>query len=518
MGLLRSAATVSSFTLLSRITGLIRDVLIARAFGAGPLTDAFWVAFRIPNLLRRLFAEGAFSQAFVPILGELRSTADTHAVRTLLDRVALLLTLAVMLVTIAGILGAPWVVTLMASGLRAAERQTEFEAAVWMTRMMFPYILCMSLVAFASGVLNTWSRYAIPAFTPILLNLSMIAASLFMVGWFEIPIYALAAGVMIGGFLQLAVQWSALARLGLLPRLNAGISQSRRDPIVRRILRQMLPAILGVSVAQISLLINTNIATWLQPGSVTWLSFADRLMEFPTALLGVALGTVLLPSLSRAYARDDHDAYNALLDWGLRLVVLLGLPAALGLALCSDALVATLFNYGAFSAHDVGQTRVAVMAYSVGLIGLLAIKILAPAFYARQDIRTPVKIAALCLVVTQLLNAVMVPVLAHAGLALSIGLGATLNAGLLAYTLHSRGIYRPNSGWQRFLARALPAQLVLAAVLLAAGPYIDWIQLGSQPGWRIVWLAGLVCTAAAAYFATLWICGFRPSDFTRRVT
>src|SRR5690606_37432898 len=316
-----------------------------------------------------------------------------------------------------------------------------------------------------------------------------------------VPIYALAVGVMAGGVLQLAVQWAALARLGLLPRLlRTSLSESRRDPVVRRILRQMLPAIVGVSVAQISLLINTNIATWLQPGSVTWLSFADRLMEFPTALLGVALGTVLLPSLSRAYAQEDHDRYNALLDWGLRLVLLLGLPAALGLALFSDALVATLFHYGAFGAQDVHQTRLAVMAYAVGLIGLLAIKILAPAFYARQDIRTPVKIAALCLVVTQLLNAVLVPILAHAGLALSIGLGATLNAGLLAYTLHSRGIYRPNSGWQRFLARALPAQLVLAAVLLAAGPYIDWIQLGSQPGWRIVGLARFVRPAAGTDF------------------
>ncbi|MFT0849987.1 murein biosynthesis integral membrane protein MurJ [Achromobacter sp. F4_2707] len=516
MGLLRSAATVSSFTLLSRITGLIRDVLIARAFGAGPLTDAFWVAFRIPNLLRRLFAEGAFSQAFVPILGELRNQSDHDKVRRLLDRVALLLTLAVMLVTILGILGAPWVVSLIASGLRSATRQTEFEAAVWMTRMMFPYILCMSLVAFASGVLNTWSRYAIPAFTPILLNLSMIAASLFLVAWFDVPIYALAVGVMVGGVLQLAVQWAALGRMGLLPRFNAGVSVSWRDPIVRRILRQMLPAIVGVSVAQISLLINTNIATWLRPGSVTWLSFADRLMEFPTALLGVALGTVLLPSLSRAYARDDHAGYNNLLDWGLRLVLLLGLPAALGLALCADALVATLFNYGAFNAQDVAQTQLAVMAYAVGLIGLLAIKILAPAFYARQDIRTPVKIAAICLVATQLLNIALVPVLAHAGLALSIGLGATLNAGLLVYTLRKRGIYQPGQGWRSFMVRALPAQAVLAALLVAAGRHFDWIAMGSQPGLRILWLGGMLATVGAAYFLTLWLCGFRPADFTRR--
>lgn len=516
MGLLRSAATVSSFTLLSRITGLVRDVLIARAFGAGPLTDAFWVAFRIPNLLRRLFAEGAFSQAFVPILGELRSNTDHDEVRRLLDRVALLLTIAVMLVTLLGIVAAPWVVSLMASGLRAASRQTEFEAAVWMTRMMFPYIICMSLVAFASGVLNTWSRYAIPAFTPILLNLSMVAASLYLVAWFEVPIYALAVGVMVGGVLQLLVQWTALGRMGLLPRFNAGVSLSRRDPIVRRILRQMLPAILGVSVAQISLLINTNIATWLQPGSVTWLSFADRLMEFPTALLGVALGTVLLPSLSRAYARDDHVGYSRLLDWGLRLVLLLGLPAALGLALCADALVATLFNYGAFDERDVAQTQLAVIAYSIGLIGLLAIKILAPAFYARQDIRTPVKIAGVCLVATQLLNAAFVPLFAHAGLALSIGVGASLNAGLLAYTLRRRSVYQPDHGWRSFLLRAVPAQLVLAALLLVARHYFNWIALGDQPGLRALCLVGLLITVVTAYFSTLWMCGFRPSDFTRR--
>src|SRR5690606_13402511 len=428
----------------------------------------------------------------VPILGELRSKSGQDEVRRLLDRVALLLTLAVMAVTLIGVLAAPWVVSLMASGLRAASRHTEFEAAVWMTRVMFPYIVCMSLVAFASGVLNTWSRYAIPAFTPILLNVSMIAASLFLVAWFDTPIYALAVGVMAGGVLQLAVQWAALARMGLLPRLNASFSESRRDPIVRRILRQMLPAILGVSVAQISLLINTNIPTWLQPGSVTWSSFADRLMEFPTALLGVALGTVLLPSLSRAYAQNDGEAYNRLLDWGLRLVLLLGLPAALGLALFSDALVATLFNYGAFGAKDVAQTRLAVMAYAVGLIGLLAIKILAPAFYARQDIRTPVKIAALCLVVTQLLNAALVPWLAHAGLALSIGLGALLNAGLLTKTLRSRGVYHPGAGWHRFLLRAIPAQLVLAAMLVFAGRHIDWVSMGTTPGMRITYLAGLL--------------------------
>ena len=417
MSLFRSAATVSSFTLLSRISGLARDVLVARAFGAGPITDAFWVAFRIPNLLRRLFAEGAFAQAFVPILGAARNNRSDDEVRTLLDRVALLLTLALMLVTLVGIVAAPWVVSAMASGLRGAARDAEFGAAVWMTRVMFPYILCMSLIAFASGVLNTWRRFAVPAFTPVLLNLSMIAACLWLAPRMDVPVYGLAIGVMAGGVAQLAVQWVALARLGLTPRFSLRVREAWADATVQRILKQMAPATLGVSVAQISLLINTNIATWLTPGSVTWLSFADRLMEFPTALLGVALSTVLLPSLSAANARDDHAGYSALLDWGLRLVLLLGLPAAVGMALLSDGLVATLFHYGAFAAQDVAQTRVAVMSYSAGLIGLLAVKILAPGFYARQDIRTPVKIAIGVLIVTQLLNLALVPLLAHAGLA-----------------------------------------------------------------------------------------------------
>jgi len=516
MSLFRSAATVSSFTLLSRISGLVRDVLIARAFGAGPLTDAFWVAFRIPNLLRRLFAEGAFAQAFVPILGAAKSERSESDVQTLLDRVALLLTLVLMTVTIIGIVAAPWVVTAMASGLRNPDRATEFGAAVWMTRVMFPYILCMSLIAFASGVLNTWRRFAVPAFTPVLLNLFMIAACLWLAPRMDIPIYALAIGVMAGGIAQLAVQWLALARLGLTPRLRTNVRDAWKDSTVRRILKQMGPATLGVSVAQISLLINTNIATWLTPGSVTWLSFADRLMEFPTALLGVALGTVLLPTLSTAFAKQDHEGYSALMDWGLRLVLLLGLPAALGLALLSEGLVATLFHYGAFQARDVTQTSVAVMAYSVGLLGILSIKILAPGFYAQQDIRTPVKIAIFILIATQLMNLALVPSLAHAGLALAIGLGATLNALALLIGLLKRGIYRPSAGWGKFAIRLVPAIVALTAVLLLADHYIDWLALQHQPMHRILWLAAVVVASGATYFGVLFSVGFRLRDFGRR--
>ncbi|MAO52256.1 MAG: murein biosynthesis integral membrane protein MurJ [Pusillimonas sp.] len=516
MGLFRSAATVSSFTLLSRITGLIRDIFIASSFGAGPLTDAFWVAFRIPNLLRRLFAEGAFAQAFVPILGQTREQESPERVRELLDRVALLLTVALMAVTLIGMLAAPWVVSAMASGMLNAERQTEFEAAVWMTRAMFPYILCMSLVAFASGVLNTWRRFAVPAFTPVLLNLCMILACLFLLPYFSTPVYALAIGVLAGGVAQLTVQWAALARLGLLPRYSFRVRQAMKDATVRHIMRQMLPAILGVSVAQISLLINTNIATWLAAGSVTWLSFADRLMEFPTALLGVALGTVLLPSLSAAHAQNDHNRYNYLIDWGLRLVILLGLPAALGLAMLSEGMVATLFNYGAFTAYDVAQTQVAVMAYSVGLLGLLAIKILAPGFYAKQDIRTPVKIALLVLVLTQMFNLVFVPLFDHAGLALSIGLGASVNALLLLTLLVRRGTYKPGPGWIPFLLRALPALLALGALLYGANHTVNWVDPTLSSGLRITLLLGTIAAAGSAYFAVLFLFGFRLRHFTKR--
>jgi len=515
MSLFRSAATVSGLTLLSRVSGLVRDILVARAFGAGPLTDAFWVAFRIPNLLRRLFAEGAFSQAFVPILGAARANRGEDAVRTLLDRVALLLTLALMAITLAGIAAAPWVVSAMASGLRGAARETEFGAAVWMTRMMFPYILCMSLVAFASGVLNTWRRFAVPAFTPVLLNLAMIGACLWLAPIMDVPIYALSVGVMAGGVAQLAVQWAALARLGLTPRLSLRVREAWRDATVQRILKQMEPATLGVSVAQISLLINTNIATWLKPGSVTWLSFADRLMEFPTALLGVALGTVLLPSLSAAHARDDHGGYSALLDWGLRLVLLLGLPAAVGMALLSDGLVATLFHYGRFDAADVGQTRLAVIAYSAGLIGLLSVKILAPGFYAKQDIRTPVKIAIGVLLLTQLMNLAFVPLFSHAGLALAIGLGACLNALALLLGLRRRGVYRPGAGWAVFALRLLPALAALAALLIYADQRIDWIGLQAHAWRRVACLAGVLAASGLVYFSMLFAFGFRPRDFRR---
>jgi putative peptidoglycan lipid II flippase len=442
MSLLKSASIVSLLTLASRITGLVRELLIAAAFGASATTDAFNVAFRIPNLLRRLFAEGAFSQAFVPILAESRTQQGDQATHDLVNAVGTVLFVALAITCVLGVVGAPVLVWVMASGLKESGG---FDAAVVMTRWMFPYIGFMSLVALSAGILNTWSRFAVPAATPVLLNLCTIGAALFVAPLFERhgiePVYALAVGVMVGGVLQLGVQVPALLKIGMAPRIGLSPGAWRRawrHPGVGRILRQMAPAILGVSVAQISLLINTQIASHLGAGSVSWLTYADRLMEFPTAMLGVALGVVLLPQLSRAQAAGDTARFSEMLDWGLRLVVLLALPAAMGLLLFAEPLVAVLYHYGRFTANDVQQTVLALSCYGVGLLGLIGVKVLAPGFYATQDIKTPVRIGIAVLVITQCLNAVFVPFLNHAGLALSIGLGSLVNATWLLIGLRRR--------------------------------------------------------------------------------
>lgn len=508
MNLLRALATVSGMTLLSRILGFVRDFVIARAFGAGIATDAFFVAFRLPNLLRRMFAEGAFSQAFVPILAEYKNKQGIDTTRLLVDRVATLLGIAVALVAVLGVIGAPLIVQISAPGFSGDAGK--FALTVELTRITFPYILFMALVALAGGILNTWSRFAIPAFTPVLLNLSFISMALFAAPYFDPPVLALAWAVFLGGILQLALQIRPLARIGMLPRFALDAS----DPGVRRILKLMAPALLGVSVSQLSLLINTIFASFLESGSVSWLYYADRLMEFPSGLLGVALGTILLPSLAKLHADQKGEAFSALLDWGLRLTLLLTLPAALALALLAVPLIATLFHYGAFSAGDVLQTRNALIAYSVGLAGLILVKVLAPGFYARQDIRTPVKIALITLAATQAMNLAFIVPLRHAGLALAIGLAACLNASLLYFGLRRRGVYRPQPGWRAFWLKLLAALAVMGLVLwFGAGPEQSWLaRSGSE---RIVRLAAVVGAGALAYFGSLFALGFRLRDFRR---
>ena len=517
MNLLRAASTVSLFTLASRVTGLIRELLIAATFGASAFTDAFNVAFRIPNLLRRLFAEGAFSQAFVPILAEVRTRDGDEATHRLIDAVATVLFWALILTSALGIVAAPVVVWLMAAGL------ARFDDAVLMTRVMFPYIACMSLVALSAGVLNTWRRFALPAATPVLLNLAWIGAALWLAPWFEShgiePIYAIAVGVMVGGLLQLAVQVPALRRIGAVPRIGlapAALVAAWRHPGVGRVLRQMAPALLGVSVAQLSLLINTQIASHLATGSVSWLTYADRLMEFPTALLGVALGVVLLPQLASAQAAADAERYSALLDWGMRLVLLLALPCAVALLVFAEPLVAALYHYGAFSDTDLRMTVFALMGYGVGLMGLVGVKVLAPGFYARQDIRTPVRIAIVVLVLTQVMNVLFVPWLGHAGLALSIALAALINAGGLLVGLRRRGSWQPAPGWGGFLARVFGATTVLGLGLWWAARTFDWVALRSQWGLRLALLAAALAGAALLYFGALRLSGVRLAHFGRR--
>jgi putative peptidoglycan lipid II flippase len=510
LNLLKALTQVSGMTLLSRILGFARDAVIARAFGAGSVTDAFFVAFRIPNLLRRMFAEGAFSQAFVPVLAEYKNKRGHEATRDLVDRVATLLALVLMGITLLGVLAAPAIVYLTAPGFSASPEK--FALTVELLRITFPYIFFISLVALAGGVLNTYSKFWVPAFTPVLLNVAFIIFVVWFASRFHPPVRTLAWGAFCGGAVQLLFQLPFLQRIGLLPRFR----WAWRDEGVRRILRIMGPAIFGVSIGQISLLISTIFASGLRDGSVSWLFYADRLMEFPTGLLGVALGTILLPSLSKYYHASAQQEYSRLLDWGLRLTFLLTLPAAVALALLAVPLIATLFHYGKFSVDDVWMTRQALMAYSLGLMGLIVVKILAPGFYARQNIKTPVKIGLVTLAATQAMNLVFVFALPlqHAGLALATGLGACVNAGLLFFKLRERDIYQPQAGWVRFMSRITVALIVLAAVLWWAGGDAErWFVLRGYA--RVRELGWIVIIGMTSYFAALWLTGMRLQDFKR---
>ncbi|HWP88773.1 MAG TPA: murein biosynthesis integral membrane protein MurJ [Burkholderiales bacterium] len=509
MNLLKALAAVSSMTLLSRILGFVRDTVVARAFGAGLATDAFFVAFKIPNLLRRLFAEGAFSQAFVPIFAEYKNRRGEADARILVDNVSGVLALALAVVTLIGVAAAPLIVYVSAPGFTATPEK--FALTIDLLRITFPYILFISLVSLAGGILNTYSRFSVPALTPALLNLTFIGFALWAAPYFNPPIKALAWAVFCGGALQLAFQIPFLLKIKMLPRFKLDL----KDAGVSRVIRQMGPAVFGVSIGQVSLLINTIFASFLVSGSVSWLYYADRLMEFPTGLLGVALGTILLPSLAKHYSDQSPAEYSKLLDWGLRLTLMLALPAAVALAVLAVPLIATLFHYGQFSQHDVFMTRNALVAYSVGLLGLILVKVLAPGFYARQNIRTPVRIAIIALVATQAMNFAFIGFLQHAGLALAIGLGACLNAGLLYYKLRQFEIYAPQPGWAKFALKILLAIVAMGACLkFAAGPDAAWLAAnGLAKIWR---LTGVVLLGGVAYFAALWALGFRLRDFVQR--
>lgn len=502
MNLLKTLAKISGMTTISRILGFVRDTVTAQMFGSSAATDAFFVAFKLPNLLRRIFAEGAFSQAFVPILAEYKNTQGQPETVNFARYVAGLLAFVLFWVTILGILAAPIVIRITAPGFAA--EPDKFALSAKLLRITFPYIFLISLSSFVGSILNTYNRFTIPAFTPVFLNLSMIACALFISPYFKEPVTALAIGVLIGGVLQLSFQLPFLRKIGFfrLPKLDF------KHAGARRVLKQMLPAILGVSVAQISLVINNIFASFLPTGSVSWLYYADRLMELPTGILGAALGTMLLPTLSRHAADKNSDSFSSLL--------VLALPAAVGLAAVSLPLISTLFAYREFTAHDAMMTQKALMAYSAGLIGLIMVKVLAPGFYARQDIKTPVKVAIVTLIFTQCMNLALVWHFKHAGLAMAIASGACLNALILYILLRRQGIYQPDPAMKKFLLRLCVALVVMFAVLWGLQQQTIYaFHWDGRAYIRVLQLLILVFAGAVSYFATLLACGFKLKDIRR---
>lgn len=507
-GLLRSSMVVSLMTLLSRILGMVRDVVVANYFGSNSSADAFFVAFRIPNFLRRLFAEGAFAQAFVPVLSEYRTKRSFEEVKQLVDRTMGTLGIVLSAITVIGVIFAPYIMMLFAPGFY--NDVEKMQLAGELLRITFPYLMLISLTAFCSGILNTYGRFAVPAITPVLLNISMIGATIFLSPYFSQPVMALAWGVFIAGVAQFLFQLPFLLKMRLLPR-----PRLKKDDGVKRILMLMIPALLSVSVSQINLLLDTILASFLQEGSVSWLYYADRLSELPLGAFGIAIGTVILPNLSRQHAGGDPNAFSATLDWALRMVLLVGAPAALALGILAEPLIATLYFYGKMTAFGVEQSARALEAYSLGVLTFMLIKVLAPGYFARQDLRTPVKIAIFCMVANMGFNLVLIWPLQHVGLALAAALSSVLNTGLLFWELYRKGVYKPTAGWMAFMARLLVACLVMAAVLLwLNAPTADWFSWD----WRKrVWeMAILVVSGIVVFFGGLAATGMRLKHFRQQ--
>ncbi|NEZ03408.1 murein biosynthesis integral membrane protein MurJ [Wenzhouxiangella sp. XN201] len=528
MSLLRNTFTFGAMTFISRILGFVRDVVFARWFGAGPAMDAFVFAFKIPNFLRRLFAEGSFSLAFVPVLNEYRETRSREELKSLIDATAGSLMAVLLVITAIGMFAAPWVVTLFAPGFRDDPEQ--FQLAADMLRITFPYLLFIALTALSGGILNTLGRFALPALTPALLNISLIAAAVAFSAQFEPPIEALAWGVLVAGVLQLAVQIPALARLGVLPMPKPDFAHAG----VRRIMKLMVPTLFGSSVAQVSLLFDVIFASLLFSGSLSWLYYGDRLMEFPLGMFGVALSVVILPTLSSLHARESREAFRATLDWAVTLGFVIAVPAAVGLAVVAEPLVITLFHHGAFTDRDAVMAALALLAYSLGLPAFIGVKILAPAYFSRQDTKTPVKVAIIALVANMFLNVVFVLAFvwhlaggdfgaglwatlaahpgAHAGLALASSTSGWINASLLWRGLRKRDL-APRLPWLHI------GQVMAASVAMAVGVWLmlddtaTWLQAAT--GWRVLEFATVIAVAAAVYALVLLASGLRPRHVMR---
>ena len=508
--LLKSTSLVGGFTLISRVLGLVRDIAFAAFLSVGPALDAFFIAFKIPNFMRRLFGEGAFSQAFVPVISEYRQTRPPREVKALVDRIAGTFGGILLLINVVGMLAAPLLVTVFAPGF--LERPEQFALASELLRVTFPYLFFIALTAFAGGILNTYGRFGAPALAPVLLNIALIAAAVYGSRWFDEPVKALAWGVFFAGIAQLVMQFPSLAKLGLLPRPR----WDRTFPGVKQVFRLMLPALFGSSVAQINLLLDTLIASFLVAGSVSWLYYADRLMEFPLGVFSIALATVILPQLSRDFAANDSERFSINLDFALRLAALIVVPAAVALFVLAGPIIATLFFHGAFRPEDVFMSRIALMAYSVGLVGFSLVKILAPGFFARQDTRTPVRIGFVAMGVNAALNIVFVGLMVwqdfvapHAGLALATGIAALVNAALLLRGLLAKDAFVARAGWTVFLMQVFAGSAIMAGVILwFAGPLENW--LNASGGERLVKLLVLIVAGLAVYAVVLLGSGFRP--------
>jgi len=508
--LARSTGIVGAMTFLSRILGFVRDVVLAVMFGAGPAMDAFLVAFKIPNFMRRLFAEGAFAQSFVPVLSSTRDQEGQDEVKELINVVAGTLGVILIGITLVGILAAPLFIWLFAPGF--ADSPSQFALASDLLRITFPYLMFISLTALAGGILNTYGQFAIPAVTPVFLNICMIGAALVLSPLFQRPEIALAIGVLVAGAVQLAFQIPFLIRIDRLPRPRWGWANVR----VRRILRLMLPILFGSSVAQLTLLLDTIVASFLAAGSVSWLYYADRLMEFPLGIFSIAIATVILPTLAARHASKSTAEFSALMDWALKLLAVMGLPAMVGLFVLAGPLVATLFNYHSFDAHDALMSEYALMAYALGFMGFSLVKVLVTGFFSREDSRTPVRCGVISLISAMGMNLAFVGLFIwmdwpapHAGLALAGSLGAFVNAGLLYRNLRRVGAYTPGPGWGLMLGRVSAGCIVMGVLLhIGAADTLTWVSRTALE--RVGYLAMWLVTGVVIYFATLLVLGLRP--------
>ncbi len=498
--LLRSTSTVSMMTFISRILGFVRDMVAAQIFGATASVDAFYIALKIPNLLRNLFAEGAFSQAFVPVLSEYRHRNDDNELRKFISHMSGALGFVLLIITILGVMGAPLLVHLFAPGLDPLR----FNLASHMLRITFPYALLICLTAFAGSVLNSFGRFGVPSFNPALFNVCLIATAFGVTHYFKYPVEAQAWGVLLGGFVQLFFLLPFLHNIGFLtlPRINW------QDEGVRRVLKLILPAMLGASVQQLSIFINTVFASFLQVGSVTWLYYSERLAYFPLGVFGVALATVVMPHLSRHHAAKSPTAFAQTMDWGIRCNLIIGMPAVITMALLAGPLIITLFHYGHFTDFDAIMTQRSTLAYAVGLQAFMLAKVLSSGFYAQQSISTAVRIAIISLMANIIFSALLIHPLAHAGLALASSLSAWLNIILLTITLHKRNIYRFQTGWGVFLMRIGVANLLLALLLWSGSNELSqWISWHWYE--RYAHLFGLLFLGMIIYLGSLWITGMR---------